>query len=128
MVDLQQIETQTTKHKGENMITAVNFNSFVQSFADYGREDNFSREGLGYLFKYLEGYEEDTGEQLYLDVIALCCEHSEYARSEYVIAAYSHNQEFADVDPKDLEALRELLEGHTTVICCKDDCIIIKDF
>ena len=50
---------------------------FERAFKDFDR-DNFSYDGLKALFEYLEEYEDDTGEELELDVIALCCEYAEY--------------------------------------------------
>ena len=44
---------------------------------DQIRPDNFSYEGLGVLFDYFEQYEDDTGEQIEFDPIAICCEYSE---------------------------------------------------
>ena len=107
---------------------SVGFNLFVQAFEDYNRSNNFSRSALGHLFEYLEELETDTGEEIELDVIALCCEYSEYSSAEDIIAAFDHNQEFADADPEDLEALHELLSECTSVVCCEEDCIVIQDF
>jgi hypothetical protein len=50
---------------------------FERAFKDCDR-DNFSYDGLKALFEYLEEYEDSTGEELELDVIALCCEYMEY--------------------------------------------------
>tara|TARA_R110000744_G_scaffold327413_1_gene433123 strand:+ start:239 stop:520 length:282 start_codon:yes stop_codon:yes gene_type:complete len=50
---------------------------FERAFKRYERE-NFSYDGLKALFEYLEEYEEGTGEEIELDVIALCCEYAEY--------------------------------------------------
>lgn len=53
---------------------------YLNEFRDYFRQirpDNFSYEGLGILFEHLEEWEEGTGEELELDVIALCCDFSE---------------------------------------------------
>lgn len=58
------------------MKTTVYLNEFRDYFNQI-RPNNFSYEGLGILFEYLEQYEEDTGEELELDVIALCCDFSE---------------------------------------------------
>lgn len=58
------------------MKTTVYLNEFRDYFNQV-RPNNFSYEGLGILFEYLEQYEEDTGEELELDVIALCCDYSE---------------------------------------------------
>ena len=41
------------------------------------RPDNFSCEGLGHLYDYLNQLAEDIGEPIELDVIALCCDYSE---------------------------------------------------
>ena len=41
------------------------------------RPNNFSYTGRQALFEYLEQYEEDTGEQIEFDPIALCCEYTE---------------------------------------------------
>jgi hypothetical protein len=43
-----------------------------------GRENNFTYEGLGALYDYLTDIEEAIGEEIELDVIALCCEFTEY--------------------------------------------------
>lgn len=46
---------------------------FRDAFARCDRKDNFSYEGLGVLYDYLEG----LGEDYELDVIGLCCEYAE---------------------------------------------------
>jgi hypothetical protein len=43
-----------------------------------GREDQFSYKGLISLFDYFEMLEEDTDQKIEFDVIAICCEYSEY--------------------------------------------------
>ena len=59
------------------MKKTVNFYEFSRWF-EQNRPNNFSRAGLRALFDYLEEYEEDTGEQIEFDPIALCCEYTEY--------------------------------------------------
>ena len=59
------------------MKQSVNMYAFERAFKNFER-DNFSYDGLKALFEYLEDYEEDTGEEVELDVIALCCEYMEY--------------------------------------------------
>lgn len=58
------------------MKTTVSFSEFSDSFRDI-RPDNFSYQALRILFHYFEQYEEDTGEDIELDVIAICCDFSE---------------------------------------------------
>lgn len=50
---------------------------FIDAFRRAERFDQFGGyAGLALLFGYLENLEEDTGEELELDVIALCCDFS----------------------------------------------------
>jgi hypothetical protein len=51
--------------------------NFRDEFRACGRVDQFSYEGLGILYAYFEEYENDTGESVELDVIAICCDFSE---------------------------------------------------
>lgn len=58
------------------MKTTVNNSAFIAAFRAHGRYEQFGYEALNLLFAYLEEIEEDTGEEIELDVIALCCEYS----------------------------------------------------
>lgn len=62
----------------------VNFNIFAKSFKEYGREDNFSSQGLEMLYDYIDDLSNDIGQDIELDVIALCCEYTEYTREEFL--------------------------------------------
>ena len=59
------------------MKTTVTVGSFIQAFSDCNRAENFSYNALECIFDYLEEYEDQTGEEIELDVIAICCEFSE---------------------------------------------------
>ena len=59
------------------MKQTINFNDFRDAFRAFDRMENFSYEGARVLFDYLAQIEEDTGEEIELDVIALCCDYSE---------------------------------------------------
>ena len=50
---------------------------FIDAFMKI-RPDNFSRNGLQCLYDYLIEFEDGTGEEIELDVIALCCDFTEY--------------------------------------------------
>lgn len=89
------------------MKTTVNRYAFERAFADAGRKDQFSYEGLKALFEYLEQYEEDTGEEIELDVIALCCDYYEDT-PEAIAANYSIEIEGMDED-EIVDAVREYL-------------------
>ena len=53
-------------------------------------KNNFSYEGLTALFEYIEELEDDIGEEIEFDMIALCCEYSEYDNIEDFNQQYSH--------------------------------------
>ena len=57
-----------------------------------------------------------TGEEVELDVIALCCEYTEYENLEEL------QENYTDIDSM------EKLEDRTTVIKIDDDRFIIQDF
>ena len=60
------------------MIQTITKSDFTTAFHRMGRGNNFTYEGLNALYDYIEDYEDSTGEQIELDVIALCCEYNEY--------------------------------------------------
>ena len=60
----------------KTMKTTVNFYDFKREFKAI-RPNNFTDEGLIVLWDYLEDYEQSTGEELELDIIALCCDYNE---------------------------------------------------
>ena len=95
------------------MKTTVSIHDFREAFRAYKR-DNFSYEGLAVLFDYLEELEADTGEELELDVIALCCDYSESA-TEDIAREYSIDlSECEDGDEK-RDAVRDYLSDNTSV-------------
>lgn len=107
------------------MKQTVNFSDFVDAFfRTHNRMDQFSYEGLKALFEHLEQYEEDMGEEMELDVIAICCDYSEHSTA--VEAATQHGWEAeAEGDEDDNEeAALEWLQGQTTVIPHKEGLII----
>jgi hypothetical protein len=59
------------------MKTTVSKSNFHDAFRRADRTDNFSYEALDLLFDYFEEMEADTGEEIELDVIAICCEYEE---------------------------------------------------
>lgn len=56
----------------------ISLDDFTMSFCNYGRRGQFSYEALCKLYDYLTRLAEDTGTPIELDVIALCCEFTEY--------------------------------------------------
>lgn len=94
----------------------IYFNDFESAFNNMNRENQFSNPGLQALFDYLEQYEEETGQEIELDVIALCCEYTEYKDLEELKESY------------DMIGNMEDLENYTTVIMIDEVSFIIQDF
>lgn len=74
------------------MKTQVNFNAFQEAFERHGRSDQFGYQGLRILFDYLEELEKDIGEEIELDVIALCCDY-QVASEEEINVSYDIEEE-----------------------------------
>jgi translation initiation factor 2 alpha subunit (eIF-2alpha) len=106
------------------MKTSVNVHQFRDAFRDCGRQDQFSHAGLGALFDYLEQLGDDLGEEIELDVIAICCDFAEYDSATE--AAEEYGLEGEDVEdytetPEDYaerieEEALDWLRDQTTVI------------
>ena len=64
------------------MKQTISVYDFHDAFHAMGRSGNFSYAGRAALFEWLEEAERDVGEEYELDVIALCCDFSEYSSLE----------------------------------------------
>jgi hypothetical protein len=91
-------------------ITINHASQFRDQFHRAGRGDQFSYEGLGLLFNYLEEIDPDYD----LDVVALCCEYSE--------ASYAEIAEMYDIDlngvheDKMSEVIMDYLSDNTVIV------------
>ena len=131
----------------------INFYDFERKFNTYfngERANNFSHKGKRALFEYLEEYEDSTGEEIELDIIALCVEYTEYKDVEDFINRYmpkeidnfetwKENEEPEGTDEEIKEAyeeylnesLEEYLNDNTVLIKFGDDLdegFIVQDF
>ena len=97
-----------------------------QLFREAGREKHFSYEGYNAIFDYLYDYSEGMGEDFKVDVIALCCDFTEYSGWEelYNNYSYSYNNEsetFEELEENDeLDDFKEWVQDRTTVIKVTD--------
>ena len=81
------------------------------------RKNQFSYEALGALFDYFEEYEESTGEEYELDIVAICCEFTEY----------NSLKEFQKDYGTDYESIDDI-ENETLVLRLDDESFIIQQF
>lgn len=84
------------------------------------RPNQFSHSALSALFNYMEELEQDTGAEIELDVIALCCDWSEYTSAVNACVAWGWN--ISDEN----EALEKLRDN--TQVIQFDGGILVQDF
>lgn len=105
------------------MITTVNKYEFVDAFNKMGRGEQFSHFGLIALFNYLEMLEDDMiyPNVIELDVVALCCEYSEYENLEDYQNQNGFSQRYSDFT-------YESIADETTLIRIENtDSFIVRD-
>jgi hypothetical protein len=104
------------------IIQEIGFYQFKQTFKNANRSDNFSYQGLSVLFDSLEEYSESTGENVVLDVVALCCDYREES-AESIAQDYNVDlSEFEDIEDKEekQQALIGIVEEYlqeNTLVC-----------
>ncbi len=109
------------------MKQTVSFNDFVMAFHSHYRYDQFGYDGLRVLFDYLDEYENDTGEQIELDVIAFCCEYA-YSTWDEIVDAYSIDVTDLMTEEDKRDAVREYLEENTFICGETDTGIVYAQF
>lgn len=100
------------------MKQTINFYDFRDAFHKAGRGNQFTYSGLRAIFDYIEEYEEGTGEEIELDVIALCCEYTEYENIAEFWLEYDQ-EDYPDIDA---------IEYNTQVIMIDEEAFIMANF
>lgn len=98
------------------------------------KNSSFSYDGAYAIANYLEEYEESTGEEMELDLVAIRCDFSEYkSLQEWAHDHFSNAWQELGFDESDCDddefdnAIREYLQDHTTLIEF-DEGIIVQAF
>ena len=111
------------------MKMTINFSDFCDAFFNMGRKDQFSYNGKKALFEYIESLEQDTGDEMELDVVGLCCDFTEYENALEAAKNYSgfftSEQDLSEGE-QERQAL-EFLSDRTTIMHFENG-IIIQNF
>jgi hypothetical protein len=114
------------------MKKSITFSDFCDAFRAYDRYEAFGYDGLRVIFDFFESYEEETGEEVELDVIAICCD---YNISDAATIAREHSIDLAHLDAEDddyeeqcEEAVLEYLHDNTMVLGQCADGIVFQCF
>jgi hypothetical protein len=90
-------------------ITQYDFLRAFQEWTANDRHLSFSREALLEIYDILTDYEDSTGQELELDVVAICCEFTEYDNLDEACKAYEidfHNDNYNEMtDDEKFDAL-----------------------
>jgi hypothetical protein len=89
------------------MIQTLRLSDFTNAFRNSDRAEQFSYEAQTMLFDYFEMLEDDTGEQIEFDLIAICCEWAE--EDAATLAQYY------DFDSAELDDVAEAMRDATQV-------------
>jgi hypothetical protein len=119
------------------MKKTIDQGEFVQAFDDYNRGDSFSIAGRRALFDYLDQLGDDIGQEIELDVIAICCDYSEYPGAYEAMQQYQpedmpvegvEGDDLIEAQERNEKAAHEWLEERTTVIDVTGGGVIIQQF
>lgn len=100
------------------MKITVDLHLFRSMFANHGRSDDFSYEALEALFDYYDDLDQSCDTDTELDVIAICCDWTEYDIDD-LLSDYGHIVDSYDEDDGQEERLLAILhelEDQTTVV------------
>ena len=121
------------------MKQTVNEWDFIEAFRQAGRKENFTTEGLSALFKEFEDYEDSTGEEIELDVIAICCDYTEYENfaefnADYKvldddeIAELLEENDIEDIEDIEVDMVFDTISWNTILIPVDDYSFIIQNY
>jgi hypothetical protein len=102
------------------MKQSVNFSAFVDAFHAFNRYDQFGYEALKIIFEYLEEYEDSTGEEIELDVIAICCDYSVDTPLS-IAETYGIEIDTNENDDEITQQVKDFLESATIMLGETDD-------
>lgn len=118
------------------MYKELGFFDFCDEFSEE-RQNTFSYEGKKALFDYLEEYEESTGEKLECDIVAFCCEYTEYDSAYEAMQQYQpddmpvegeEGDDLIEIQEKNEAEALNWLQDHTQVIELENGGVIIQNF
>jgi len=108
------------------MKTTVSVYDFHQAFKEL-RPTNFTYAGLNILYDYFEEYERDTGEELEMDVIAICCDFTEDTWQN-IAFSYDIDLTGAELGGEKYEIVKEYLEDQGALMGEVDGGFVHRDF
>ena len=99
-------------------------------FKKSDRKDQFTRPALSKLYDYLIELTEGIDEDLEMDIIALCCEWTEYDDSDELMESWGDDVGQGDkIDEEEqLTKVIEYLEANTTILQVDGGSYLVMEF
>lgn len=120
------------------LIQTVDSSELYHMACRMDRGNNFGYNGWRAIGDYLESLSDDLGENIEIDIIAICCD---YSMAESVESFYMEHQHLHGIDLPTMEeweidlsdgdklaAVSEYLQENTALVVCEDDLIIWQVF
>ena len=109
------------------MKTTVNWYEFRDSFTKMNRTDQFSYDGLKIIFDYLEQFEHETGIEVELDVIGICCDFAE-SHWRDIAADYSIEIDENENEEEQQAQVLDYLADEGVFIGISGDSVVYRQF
>ena len=119
------------------LIETINASDLYNMACSMGRGHNFGYSGWLAIGDYLESLSNDTGENIEIDIIAICCEYSmaESADDAYMEFNHLHGVDLPEeedweelTEEEKLSAVQDYLQKNTALVVCENDLIIWQAF
>ena len=101
------------------MKETVHLSRFIDAFTSL-RPKNFTIDALRLMYDSFLDFERETGTEMQLDVIAICCEFDQFTLKEI---NSQYHEKFESLD----EAI-EWLNDQTFVLCSDNDWVVFQQF
>jgi hypothetical protein len=92
-----------------------------------GRDAQFSRDGLEYIFDHLTEIEEELGKEHDLDVIAVCCDFVEDTEDN-IVAYYDIDTSECTNDDERTKVIKTYLEDNTYFVAMTSRGFVYSEF
>jgi len=112
--------------KGFDMKTTVSVSDFRDAFQKL-RPNQFSYVALSDLFEYLENWEESSGDEVELDVIAICCDFAEETW-QYLAESYDIDLSNCDDDEEKQQAVADYLCDRGQYVSTVGESFVYRQF
>lgn len=103
------------------MYTRISKYDFMEAFRNMDRYEQFGYDALSALFDYIDYVEKDTGVEIELDVIAICC--------DYTVSTFKEVRDAYDLDEDaDADVLEYLMDNTIVVKELDDGRVLYQNF